>query len=439
MFPWVLRLKYWVNDFFHGSPMRKTLQEIKDVQTLKIGELKRYKEERLKELLTFAQKNCQFYSNYTSYNLSDYPVMDKSRYLENYDNFLVSPSLIPNQKEKLHIASTSGSTGTPFKVPQDTVCRTRRIAMIKYGNSLIGFKSFDLLMHLRSLKHHYAEKLGEIFYNKKLNIIYVDNANLDELKLSQICTCINKNRVKIIRGYMTTLDFITQYAVDNRIEFTHKPTFISVGELLNESLRVRVSEALGCRIISQYGNEECGIFGQTEINGRGDEIKLFNANHIVEILKMDSDLPCKIGELGRIVVTDLTNMAFPMIRYDIGDIAQIGDICEGQVLSIKKLCGRKQDLILKTDGERVDMFNSMPQSIFNNPSIRQWQFIQTDKSCYKLILASASSAFDESVIRAELRAILGNDATILIEFTNDIPVLSLGKRKSIINEYTAKR
>lgn len=36
---------------------------------------------------------------------------------------------------------------------------------------------------------------------------------------------------------------------------------------------------------------------------------------------MDSDEPAEPGELGRIVITDLFNYAFPILRYDNGDTA----------------------------------------------------------------------------------------------------------------------
>ena len=39
-------------------------------------------------------------------------------------------------------------------------------------------------------------------------------------------------------------------------------------------------------------------------------------NFYIEMLSLDSDEPVKPGELGRIVVTDFYNKAFPMIRYD---------------------------------------------------------------------------------------------------------------------------
>ena len=46
-----------------------------------------------------------------------------------------------------------------------------------------------------------------------------------------------------------------------------------------------------------------------------------NASYHIKFLKLDSDENADIGELSRIVVTDLFNYATPMIRHDTGDLA----------------------------------------------------------------------------------------------------------------------
>lgn len=46
--------------------------------------------------------------------------MNKTKYIDNYNDIIIPEHLIPGQVGKVHIQSTSGSTGTPFRVPQDT-------------------------------------------------------------------------------------------------------------------------------------------------------------------------------------------------------------------------------------------------------------------------------------------------------------------------------
>ena len=390
----------------------------------------------VRKILAFATENVPFYKPFKGCKFEDFPVINKHTILQRYEDFVTPADLIPGQKGDVHIQKTSGSTGTPFAVYQDTVCRIRRIATIKAENEAISFHSFMPMMHLRSAAHYWG-KGQMINYNKALNIYYVDNANLDDDKLQTIVDTINQNKIKFIRGYMTTLDLITQYVVKKGKSFIHHPTFISVGELMLESLRLRIVNDLHCHVISQYGNEENGVLGSSKIDQKGTSIWLNRANCIIEILKLDEDLPAQRGELGRIVVTDFSNYAMPMIRYDIGDLASIGEVSkDGTILRIDNLCGRKTDLIYKTNGEIIDFFNSIPATIYNNPDIKQWQFIQlTDKKYMLKLNVSDKTCFDSMTIGNDLRDLLGTDAQIDIEYVNEIPTFSSGKRKIIINEW----
>ena len=47
---------------------------------------------------------------------------------------------------------------------------------------------------------------------------------------------------------------------------------------------------------------------------------------LVEVLD-EQGRPCRPGETGRVVVTDLHNYAMPLLRYDLGDYAQVGEPC----------------------------------------------------------------------------------------------------------------
>lgn len=390
----------------------------------------------MKSLLDFAKSNTVFYGEVSGNKLLDFPVINKQVVLSRYSDFLVPEEKIPGQKGKLHIQKTSGSTGTPFAIPQDTRCRIRRVATIKAENEKIGFHSFEPMMHLRAVKHYWGN-IGDLFYNTKLNIVYADNSNLTDEKIRKILNAINTYKVKVVRGYMTTLDTITRYAMEHGVELIYHPVFISVGELLLESLRLRIVDDLKCHVVSQYANEENGIFGQSAIDAPGDTIYLNRANCYIEILKMDSDEPAGQNELGRIVVTDFTNYALPMIRYDIGDVAMVGDVAEGELLSLKSLSGRKTDLIYTTSGKQIDMFNSITPEIYNNPGVLQWQFVQESRKEYllRLCLKDESLKSSEESYKAGLKMLLGDDAEIRVEYVNEIPVLNSGKRKIVIQNY----
>lgn len=161
------------------------------------------------------------------------------------------------------------------------------------------------------------------------------------------------------------------------------------------------------------------------------------ANCYMEILKFDSDEPVADGELGRIVVTDLTNYAMPMIRYDIGDVAMVGEKKSGIMVSIDNLGGRKTDLIIRTDGTQVDFFNSVSPDLYLNEGISQFQFIQKGEKEYLLKLNLKDESLKAMTDRfvGYVKKVVGEDANCKVEYVSEIPVLSSGKRKVVINEW----
>ena len=436
---YIRRQLFWLKDRLHGGAL---WNEYCDVMRMmqNTDYANQVRKERLKNLLDYAAYNTSYYASLKGqYDLSQYPVVNKTIYRERYSDFVVPDNQIPGQVGKVHIQKTSGSTGTPFEIRQDTRCRTRRLATIKAMNELVGFHSFDTLMHLRAFAHYWGGTEC-IRYDKSLNIVYADNANLNEDKIRKIVDALIAYNVRFVRGYVTSVDLITQYIVDRGIELPVHPTFIAGGELLPKNLQKRIINQMHCHVVSQYANEENGVFGQSAIDGEPTTIFLNNANTIIEVMKMDADSPAEKNEMGRVVVTDLTDYAFPMIRYEIGDVAMIGDVdAKGTILSLKNLAGRSQDMILRTDGTKIDLFNSIPKEVYNNPDVKQWQFIQKTANLYTLIMNSrVSNDSWLKELKESLNELLGQDAIVEIQIVDALPVLNSGKRKVVVNEYVNK-
>lgn len=94
---------------------------------------------------------------------------------------------------------------------------------------------------------------------------------------------------------------------------------IPISETMPEPVRRTLEKQFNCPVRAWYSNEENGIMG---LQNREDEgYHIDTETYYYEILKMDSDEPAEPGELGRIVITDLFNYAFPILRYDNGDTA----------------------------------------------------------------------------------------------------------------------
>ncbi len=436
------RLSFWIKDFFHGSPIGGPYKEIKWLSEHSFEEGRSLREKKLQNLLKFAQCNSSFYSSYSSLNLSDYPVLKKKDLIIHKSEIAVPIEKIPGQIGDLYIQRTSGSTGTPLAIPQDTLKRRRRIAELKYYGSQVGFKTHELLLHLRIWNKWQSKSLEQI---RRENIIPFDITDMSEARIAELCTIIKSERVYALRGYASIIDAFGNYLQKNPQCLPSLKIIISVSETLTDETREKIKRYAKCEIISQYANEECGIIAQElPPSLESNNIMYFNnADYYFEVLKMDSDEPAEFGELGRIVMTDLHNYAFPIIRYDNGDAGILlppNDISNGYPV-LGKLYGRTTDICYSTTGQPISSM-LLSRTFKHYDNLLQWQFIQREARLYSLLVKVKDNVENVDLYLKdgikELHEALGNDAVLKVEVVDEIPLLPSGKRKAVINEWNNK-
>lgn len=417
---------FWIKDFITGGKIYKAYEDIKKSYYYGNKNLN----EDIDNLLKHATNTSTFYSQYKGKAIEEFPVIDKAFIRENFEQ-IQSESY---KEKKLHKMSTSGSTGTPLTVVQNMTKRQRVIAAVIFFGKLCGYsfgeKQVFLRVWVNSIKKSKIKKFLQ-------NMIPVDISNLDDKKMEEIVDLLKKgNKARNMMSYASTLEKLVEYMKNKpRNEYELK-SIISGSELLKENVREELKNIFSCDVVSRYANEENGILGQDCIENN-HEIHLNVADYYFEFLKLDEDKPAKEGELARIVVTDLWNYALPMIRYDTGDLAIVGDAeCSMKDrIVIKEIFGRKVDLIYDTNENPVS-----PHMITNNmwdiKNVKQFKFIQEDKDKYKLLLNMENSKkCNSDLLINRFKKILGNDSNIEIEYTNDIPTLKSGKVKYIENLY----
>ncbi len=100
-------------------------------------------------------------------------------------------------------------------------------------------------------------------------------------------------------------------------------------------------------------------------------------NLIVEVLHPDGT-ECKPGETGEVVLTTLHNFAMPLIRYQLGDYAVVGEACPcGRGLPVlERIHGRQRNMLVLPDGSQH--WPSFPSALWLKVApIEQFRIIQT--------------------------------------------------------------
>ena len=174
----------------------------------------------------------------------------------------------------------------------------------------------------------------------------------------------------------------------------------TLSEVMSPAIRALADQAWGARVTDIYSAQEVGYIALQA----PDAPHYFTQAEtvIVEVLD-DQGRACGPGETGRIVITQLHNFATPIIRYDIGDLGEVGPACPaGRGLPvITAIGGRVRNLVCTPDGRKY--WPAVPLDVFKDVApVRQFQLIQKSLTLIEARMAVArplSAAEEAQVLR----------------------------------------
>lgn len=432
MLLWLRNTFFWSLDLIKGRPIKKDLLEIRDCFELpSFQELEKRNEPKLNMLLNAAVNQSPFYKKYSNYqSLTDFPVVNKHIIKNNFDTIN-----IPNKdKEKVFTVSTSGSTGTPFKIFQSKRKKLRNTADTLYFANSSGYVLGHQLLYLRLWSAYYRKSN---FLAKLQNIRQLDVQDLDESHIRKLIKTLEKDKsYKAWLGYPSGFEKICNYL--DKIDATplncRVKSIIAMSEGLSHYVKSKMEYYFQAPVVSRYSNVENGIIAQQK---PGEKYFTINwASYHVEILDLKKDIPVKKGEIGRLVVTDLYNLSTPMIRYDTGDLGSFSFLNDqhNQFPMLSSVQGRRMDILADTHGNLVSPFK-MYNYLHDYPELNQVQFIQSDKKRYTIRINKSGTFSRENEFIYLFKRDMGKDAIISVEYVDEIPLLKSGKRKLTVNLY----
>lgn len=384
---------------------------------------------RIRNLIRHAAETTSFYSGYDPDTpLTDLPVIDKNIIRAHYDE--MKSSAYAGAKDN-RIMTTSGSTGTPLSMVQD-----RRKALSNTADSIfleslagyhIGEKYAFIRVWVQNVKKSRLQLLAE-------NSIMMDSSSLSDDSIAKMLGTLKNEHVRMITGYSSALGEISRFIDRHHIntsEFDIQ-SIIPISETMPDPVREALKRQFHCPVQQTYSNEENGIMAIQSPKNRSYYVN--TESYYYEILKMDSDEPAKDGEVGRIVLTDLTNYAFPILRYDNGDTAVARHVVrDGRYhLYLDEIYGRRSDIIYDTSGNPLTPY-IITNNLWDIEGVGQYRFLQLSETEYELRLSGDPKKADTKDILGRITPYLGEGAKVRVEFVDEIPVLSSGKRKYIEN------
>jgi phenylacetate-CoA ligase len=268
-------------------------------------------------------------------DLEAVPVLTKAD-IRKHEAELVSTAYDP---AKLRVKRTSGSTGVPLTVRIDepavqwkTACTIRsdewsgyrlgqRVAKV-WGNP--EYRHFGLKGRLRNFLFDRA--------------VYLDTLNLTDDRIAEFARSIRRHRPGLIFGHAHSLYLLACSLKKSGVTDVRPAGIISTAMLLHDWQRTVIERVFDCPVTNRYGCEEVSLIAS--------ECELHQGLHVNADSVYTEVQAGDLGSPGKLLVTDLTNRAMPLVRY------QIGDVVVGSGRACR--CGRGLPMIERIEGREAD-------------------------------------------------------------------------------------
>lgn len=366
------------------------------------------------------------------------PILTRNR-VQQAGNELIATRLPPSHG-RVTTGQTSGSTGQPI-----TVANTDITGMFWHALTLRGhlWHKRDLCAKLASIRIFpggaAAPPHGSLSpaWGPSAAMLF-DGGPCASLNIratigEQLAWLKRQDPVYLLT-YPSNLAALAQRMFDEGVRLPRLREVWTISETLSPRVRALVTECWGVPVVDMYSSQEFGYIAiQCPVSG---EYHIQAETVLVEVLDEQGE-PCAPGEIGRVVITGLHNFAFPLIRYEIGDYAEVGGACAcGRGLpSLRRIVGRTRNMLRLPNGERRWPVAGFREFMKIAP-VRQFQLVQKSLELIeaRLVVGRPLLPDEEAKVMGHIQDALGYRFTIGLVYLNDIPRTNSGKFEEFICE-----
>jgi phenylacetate-CoA ligase len=452
--PWsLLRINY-LRFYFMSLPLHawnirpKTIKKLAillDSEKMSQSDWSNFQDKKLRSILFHAHTKTNWYKDLLINEgpISDVPTLSGLPFLEKSQIRLLGPLnfMDLNGPYKRHKIATSGSTGSPLVIFADREQLEWRFASTLRALIWTGWRIGDRQYRLWHQKigmtkiQAFKERNDAMLLRRK----FIPAFEFDKEKVQNLIKEIGSTKPYILDGYAESLDYLSRSTVTDHNPNLKVPVMMSSAQTLTEQTRRDLQSNFQTKVFDKYGSRE--FSGIAYECGYGEWFHVMSDSYIVEIL-VDGVKPASPGEVGEVVITDLNNRLFPMIRYRIGDLATKVDEsipcgCGRFMPRIGKVVGRTAALI-RTPSGRV-----LPGTFFAHffkdfeTTIMQYQVQQSVPNEITLMIVKGRSFSNDAlaVVLDKLQEFL-DGMLVEIKYTDVIPLGRTGKRSPVISTLT---
>jgi phenylacetate-CoA ligase len=334
----------------------------------------------------------------------------------------------------MHEAFSGGSTGTPVRIYQSREYRHWHGAGRRRELTMCG--PFRLGMALaffwgRGIQSRAHRGVVGSFRDVLVNLLWFDAFSLRRDGMIDTIRRLRAYRPSFVVGYASILAEVAR-ALDRPLEGVLAVE--STAETLTPPDRLLIAQGFGAPIFDRYATNELGTLAH-ECQAH-DGLHLVMENTILEIVDPGGRTLTDARAEGEVVVTNLRNLATPLVRYRLGDVARVGTagcVCGRGSLRLEAVVGRSSDLISCPRGTLLHSLFFI--KLFYGAPVRRFRVDQETPTRLRVRVVPGPAYTDEVRQRVTSLILTQGDPGFQVEWeiVEDIPPAPSGKFRVTVN------
>ena len=429
----LLKIILPITDLKFHSGISAWFRQIARMQKWKPSQIEEWQNAKMRELVQDAYRYSPYYRNLfdslslspdsirTKKDLEKIPPLTKEIIRDHFDEIVLQGK----RDLSYRICSTGGSTGNPTRYFKDnnswgfinafTILRWKEVGY-HYGDKFLALGSASIFPVTKKSFFH------DLYYRMKGKIPF-NAMNLSEERLQECVELLKRKKIHYIYGYASSIFLLAKYVEDNHLEssLVIRACF-PTSEILTDVYRETMERVFKCPVSDMYGAHDGGIIAH-----KIDTAYKVGYNCIVQTDAVE--------EMGVAYLTDVTNKAFPFIRYQLGDEVELGDgyndFYNGQI--INKVIGRTSDVIRLGNGRVLTgpgftiLFSKLP--------VKGYRIYKSGplQISIEIIKEDAFNSKDEQLVLDTMHKHAGSDCDIVIKYADSIQTRANGKNLYFLN------
>lgn len=436
----------------NGSVLLSLLYQMERSQFYSSEELFAHQRRQLKELFRHAFATVPFYKDrftkagfdpdqeITPEAIEQLPILTRSE----FQNTALSTTStdVPSQHGKPRAIKTSGTTGRPVVVHKTPLMEIFWVACLirgylwhkrDFGGKLAVIRWLEKSKGMTPQGQEFDSwdpRIGAIYKTGPTAVLNIASKLADQAKW------LTHHNPDYLVTYSSNLMALLEYFESNNLKLPNLRHVTTMSEVVTNRHREACRNVWGVPINDLYTCEEAGYLAHQ--CPEHDHYHVQSENVYLEVVN-DAGVPCQVGEKGRVLITSLHNFATPLIRYEVGDYAELGEPCPcGRGLPvITRIYGRERNRLILPDGRsEFPYLGEHHEHAAITTAVKQFQYVQhsLEEIEKRMVVSEPLTPEQEEKEKELIIRSLGHPFRVTLSYHDELPRSASGKFEEFICE-----